>query len=328
MQKLYPWLEPYYQKITQTFLQNHGHHALLFKSEEGLGVDMLLENIAQWIICQNPQGNSPCLNCHSCHLYQAHSHPDVYYINSENNKDIGIEIIREITTKINQFAQQGGNKLICIKQAERLTTAAANALLKTLEEPRPNTYFLLQVSASSTLLPTIYSRCQPWLINLPDKHIAQHWLQTQTQLDLKTIDAALSMNYQRPLWALSTLQTNEIQQRTVFLRHFWRFYQRCSPLELLPYFDKDNASYQLDWIICFLNDALKCKLGINSNWFFADLAQGIQQLALKNSRISLLQAIDTLQKTRWDLNHINGVNQELLLIDGLTKLITEIFDHS
>lgn len=326
MQTLYPWLQPYYQQITQAFLQQHGHHALLFKSEQGLGVESLIDNVAQWIMCQNPQGNLPCGHCHSCRLYLANTHPDVYYLDNEEGKDIGIESVRDVTEKINQYAQQGGNKIICIKQTERLTSAAANALLKTLEEPRANTYFLLQVSTSSAVLPTIYSRCQPWLIKLPAATDIENWLHIQTHADLKTIQLALKMNYQRPLWALKSLQQNELQQRTVFLRHFWRFYQRRSPLELLPYFEKEHCIHQLDWILCFLHDALKCKLGITENWFFEDLQPGIQQFSQKNSRISLLNAINILQKTRWELNHINGVNQELILVDGLTKLITEIFE--
>ena len=327
MQTLYPWLQTYYQQITQAFLEKHGHHALLFKSEKGLGVESLVDHIAQWIICQNPQENMPCGSCHSCRLYLAETHPDIYYLDNDEGKDIGVEIVREVNEKVNQYAQQGGNKIVCIKQAERLTPAAANALLKTLEEPRPNTYFLLQVSTSSTVLPTIYSRCQPWLIKLPDTTVTQQWLQAQTHIDIETIQIALNMNYQRPLWALETLQKNEIQKRTEFLRHFWRFYQRRSPLELLPYFEKEQTTHQLDWLICFLHDALKCKLGINENWFFEDLKQGIQQFSQKNSRSSLLYAIKILQKARWELIHINGVNQELILTDCLTRLISEIFDQ-
>ena len=63
--------------------------------------------------------------------------------------------MRAINDVVSQHAQQNGNKLVYIQDAERLTEAAANALLKTLEEPRPNTYFLLQTEPSSSLLATI-----------------------------------------------------------------------------------------------------------------------------------------------------------------------------
>ena len=97
----------------------------------------------------------------------AHSHPDFHVLASQEGKDIGVDQVRAINEVVSQHAQQNGNKLVYIQDAERLTEAAANALLKTLEEPRPNTYFLLQTEPSSSLLATIYSRCQVWNVPLP-----------------------------------------------------------------------------------------------------------------------------------------------------------------
>ena len=87
--------------------------------------------------------------------------------------------MRAINDVVSQHAQQNGNKLVYIQDAERLTEAAANALLKTLEEPRPNTYFLLQTEPSSSLLATIYSRCQVWNVPLPTEAEALTWLSSQ-----------------------------------------------------------------------------------------------------------------------------------------------------
>ena len=68
---MYPWLVPYYQQIAQTFAQGHGHHALLFKCEQGLGAQKLLQKITALLLCQNSQSvaqGEPCAQCHSCHL--------------------------------------------------------------------------------------------------------------------------------------------------------------------------------------------------------------------------------------------------------------------
>ena len=107
-------------------------------------------------MCQTPD-NAPCGHCHACHLMVAQSHPDFHVLASQEGKDIGVDQVRAINEVVSQHAQQNGNKLVYIQDAERLTEAAANALLKTLEEPRPNTYFLLQTEPSSSLLATIYS---------------------------------------------------------------------------------------------------------------------------------------------------------------------------
>ena len=72
---------------------------------------------------------------------QAHSHPDYHELSPIDGKDIGVDQVRDINEIVAQHAQQNGNKLVYVQGAERLTEAAANALLKTLEEPRPNTYF-------------------------------------------------------------------------------------------------------------------------------------------------------------------------------------------
>ena len=72
---------------------------------------------------------------------QAHSHPDYHELSPIDGKDIGVDQVRDINEIVAQHAQQNGNKVVYVQGAERLTEAAANALLKTLEEPRPNTLF-------------------------------------------------------------------------------------------------------------------------------------------------------------------------------------------
>ncbi|PJG83906.1 DNA polymerase III subunit delta' [Caviibacterium pharyngocola] len=326
MHDLYPWLQPYYDKIIDAFRRGRGHHALLFKSEQGVGVEQLIRATAQRLICTQPHENAPCGQCHACRLLVAGNHPDVYYLASQENRDIGIEQVREINEKLTQFAQQNGNKILFVKEAERLTESAANAMLKTLEEPRPNTYFLLQTDVSAPLLATIYSRCQVWTIHLPAERIALNWLAQQGEWSAEEREIALRVNYGRPLSALTMLQQNLLEKRKMFLRQFWLFYSRRSPLELLPFFDNALIFQQLDWLASFLSDALKAKLGISQGLINTDLARGIEQFNAQQSAQDLLQANAIIAKVRSDLAQINGVNQELILLDGLTRLITDVFE--
>ena len=325
MTALYPWLTPTYDKITAAFAQGHGHHALLFKADTGLGAEKLLNAVAAFLFCQ--ESEKPCGHCHHCHLFKAGNHPDFHLLAPIDNKDIGVDQVREINEKVNQHAQQNGNKVVLVQGAERLTEAAANALLKTLEEPRPNTYFLLQTDVSASLLATIYSRCQNWLLNVPSLGVAQTWLQSQYHAETAEIHTALRINYGRPLQALATLEQGLIEKRRDFLRAFWLFYQRRSPLELLPLFDKELIHQQLDWLNSFLSDALKDKLGIKTGWICQDLAKGVQQFNDKQTALGLLKANQIVQQVRSDLAQINAVNQELILLDGLTRLITEVFEN-
>ncbi|HDR1115206.1 TPA: DNA polymerase III subunit delta' [Pasteurella multocida] len=326
MMTLYPWLLPYYQQRIDAFQQGHGHHALLFQAEQGLGTEQLLFALGHWLICQQPQNQQPCQQCHHCHLFQAQTHPDIYTLTPIENKDIGVDQVREVNEKINQHAQQGGNKIIYVLGVSRLTEAAANAMLKTLEEPRPNTYFLLYAEVSDSVMPTIYSRCQTQKLAVPTETSAIAWLQQQTTQEIAAIQTALRISYGRPLHALTVLQQDLLEKRREFLRQFWLFYRKRSPLELLPFFDKAILLHQLDWLLAFLSDALKAKLQINSDWLCQDLAAGVLQLSQQQSTQALLHATQIIQNIRTDLTQINAVNQELILLDGLTQLITDVFE--
>ena len=142
---------------------------------------------------------------------------------------------------------------------------------------------------------------------------------------MSEISTALAMNLGRPLSALETLQQDFIEQRKGFLRQFWIFYRRRSPLELLSLFDKERYIQQVDWILSFLADSLKHKLEIHSHRQVADLGRGIEQFSDEQTAFGLLQAIKIMQKVRSDLLTINGVNVELILLDGLTRLVSEVF---
>ncbi len=72
---------------------------------------------------------------------QSNNHPDFHILEPIEDKDIGIDQVRELIYKLQNFAQQGGNTVVYIRGVDRLTEASSNALLKTLEEPRENVYF-------------------------------------------------------------------------------------------------------------------------------------------------------------------------------------------
>lgn len=325
MTTLYPWLVSPYQQITQAFFRGFGHHALLFRAELGLGVENLISQLSAFLLCQGAE--KPCGHCHPCHLFYAHNHSDFHHIAPIEDKDIGVDQIREMAENLHQHAGLGGNKVVYIAGVERLTEQASNALLKTLEEPHPNTYFLLQADISQSILPTIYSRCQPWNIPIPSVDVSATWL-SETLPNAPIFDEiflALRINANRPLATRDFLAHDLLPKRTAFLRQFWLFYRRLSPLEILPFFDKDRLFQQLDWIDAFLVDGVKYKLGVQSHWQCADIANGVENFAKNLSIYALLDAVKIIQTTRLDLQRVQGGNQVLILLRGLTLLITQVF---
>ena len=110
---------PTYNKISQTFSEGLGHHALLIKADQGLGAESLFDALTKRIMCQTLD-NAPCGNCHACHLMIAQSHPDFHVLASQEGKDIGVDQVRAINEVVSQHAQQNGNKLVYIQDADVL----------------------------------------------------------------------------------------------------------------------------------------------------------------------------------------------------------------
>lgn len=132
-------------------------HALLFSGTEGIGKRGVAIQLSASLLCENaPQA---CGVCHSCKLLTDGKHPDFVLIEPEEGK-IKIDTIRELKKDFSFAPLMGRSRVILIVDAHAMNTAAANALLKTLEEPPADTYFLLLTHAMGWIPRTIVSRCQ------------------------------------------------------------------------------------------------------------------------------------------------------------------------
>ena len=293
---LYPWFVPIYQQLTHTFLQGRGHHALLFKTEVGLGTEQLISQFADWLLCQMPQGEKPCHQCKSCLLRQSGNHPDFHLLAPQESKEILIDQVRELNQQLQTFAQQGGNIVVYIQGADKLNEASSNALLKTLEEPHEGVYFLLEAPIQDAILPTIQSRCQTYLITAPKADSAMQWL------------AEVCPN--------TSFETRQI---------FWQFLKTRDVFLLYSAFDKERLFEQLEWLESFFTDSLKAKMGIQHGWINTDLGNAIPIFSQRFHASLLLEGHRIVQQTQRDLREINAVNQELMLLDGITKLVITLF---
>jgi len=140
--------------------QNRLPHALLIAGPEGVGKRTLALALAQAVNCLHPQEVEPCGVCSACGKIERGVHPDVTEMTPEGRlRVIKIDTIRELRSQAAFRPYEGKNKVYIILEAERMTAEAANALLKTLEEPPPASLIILTTPDESSLLPTIVSRC-------------------------------------------------------------------------------------------------------------------------------------------------------------------------
>ena len=132
-------------------------HAYLFVGPNQVGKRTLGNALSQAILCT--EENAPCGTCRSCQLIHRGRHPDVQVVASDGNR-IKIEAIREMQHLVALSPVEGPYRIILIPEFDRATTSAANALLKTLEEPPSTVILILTATNVEALLPTIVSRCQ------------------------------------------------------------------------------------------------------------------------------------------------------------------------
>ena len=140
--------------------QGRNPHAMLFVGAFDRALQDFTAQFIQLVLCKAKE-NKSCNECIDCHMTACGEHPDVEWIKPEKSSGpIKIDQIRELQNYSYLTPQRASHRLIIIESADRMNTAAANALLKILEEPARHTLFLLMAQQLSTILPTVLSRCQ------------------------------------------------------------------------------------------------------------------------------------------------------------------------
>src|SRR6516225_8154578 len=136
-------------------------HGLIFSGPDGVGKHTCALMIAKALNCQNAEGRDFCGECPACRKIDSGNHPDVITVSLEEEaSQIKIAQIRQLLSTLDLQPLEGRNKIFIIDPADLLNAEAANALLKGLEEPPENSFFILITVNVHELLMTIRSRCQ------------------------------------------------------------------------------------------------------------------------------------------------------------------------
>ena len=153
--------------LIQDVRQGRAPHAVVLTGMDGVGKRTLARLLACAFLCVG-QGPRPCLQCKGCRRVLSGSHPDLLTPSAgEKERSVKVDHLREILHALSLHAAEGGERVVLLENAQRMTVQAQNALLKSLEEPDDSTRFLLTASGDTGLLPTVRSRCRvvrmpPW----------------------------------------------------------------------------------------------------------------------------------------------------------------------
>lgn len=162
------------KNLLRMFLENKNiPHAFLFYGQEGIGKKLAAKEFTKHLFCKT---GTACGRCSPCIKLDRGSHPDLIVIEGDNS--IGIDQSRMLSKEICEYPYESEKRVIIIDQAETLTREAANALLKTLEEPPPYNHFFLITSAEQEVPATIRSRCnRVFFTPLSREQLKQFFLQ-------------------------------------------------------------------------------------------------------------------------------------------------------
>ncbi|MBS0212374.1 MAG: DNA polymerase III subunit delta' [Proteobacteria bacterium] len=201
MTGLAPWLHAPLRRATDALAAGRLGHALLVCGPEHIGKRAFADTLSRALLCRERVDGLACGHCRDCTLLAADTHPDVRVVAlAENDKtgamrrEIVVEQVRDLGAWFALTAQRGGAQVAIIDPASAMNANAANALLKTLEEPLPGRHLLLTSATPMRLPATIRSRCQRIVLQPPANDIALDWLRARGHDEALARSALLAAN--------------------------------------------------------------------------------------------------------------------------------------
>lgn len=289
---MYPWLSDAFNHICARYEQKNLHHAILLKGIAGIGKAEFARSFANFLLCNSKQNGHACGQCQACKLNVAESHPDLHQI--ESDKQVGIDAIREAIQKLIGTAQLSGAKALVIYGADTMTESAANALLKTLEEPTNNTYIILVCDKIDGLLPTIHSRCEKISLETPSVSVCQAWLNENGHLN--TDEKVIRLYANSPLTIKQQLESTTSLVYSEFISGIQGLKNRQMSATELALKWQDKERLVLSWVLQSTLNEIKKSPSNNELWL-------IQK--------ACIEATKTIRHT--------GINKSLLLTGVLAK---------
>ncbi len=209
----YPWQNQQWQVFQSLMSADKLPHAVLISGPTDVGKTHFSVALAARMLCQAPIDDFACMSCKDCQLVKAGSHPDLLLVEPEQKgKAISVDAIRNLAGFASQTALLGGWRVVLVSPVGAMTHNAANALLKTLEEPGKSTLLILVDHQQNELLATIRSRCQLFLFPIPNGALSLEWLRDNVGDGVEDYEALLETAGRRPLRAVSIAKEGALEQ--------------------------------------------------------------------------------------------------------------------
>ncbi|HBN9708651.1 DNA polymerase III subunit delta' [Pseudomonas aeruginosa] len=314
MADIYPWQQALWSQLGGR--AQHAHAYLLY-GPAGIGKRALAEHWAAQLLCQRPAAAGACGECKACQLLAAGTHPDYFVLEPEEaEKPIRVDQVRDLVGFVVQTAQLGGRKVVLLEPAEAMNVNAANALLKSLEEPSGDTVLLLISHQPSRLLPTIKSRCVQQACPLPGAAASLEWLaRALPDEPAEALEELLALSGGSPLTAQRLYGQGVREQRAQVVEGVKKLLkQQIAASQLAESWNSVPLPLLFDWFCDWTLGILRYQLTRDEEGLgLADMRKVIQYLGDKSGQAKVLAMQDWLLQQRQKVLNKANLNRVLLL---------------
>lgn len=304
-----PWLAPLRSDWQALIQSGRLPHAVLIRGLPGSGKVALAQSLAADLLCEQPAAGRACGQCPGCHLLAAGTHPD-YHTVVPDGQFIKVGQIRQISNDLSLSAHRGGHKVALILAAGSMNLAAANALLKTLEEPTPNTCLILVSDESDRLLPTIVSRCRVMPLKPPTASQLASWLGQEDERARR----ALILAGGAPLQARNWLEDDRLDRFMMFFEQLAALRASATSINPLSLAQQWLETLTPDWLAAsyrYLLHLQQVQAGIGRK-LSGDRALLTQLNSLFSNTESMARKLKHLSRLR---HHLGGALKKELLFE-------------
>jgi DNA polymerase III subunit delta' len=276
---------------------NELSHSYLFSGDEGIGKLSLALFVIMKMFCVNPSDDGfPCGQCNECCRITNHQHPDVIMVKPDGHS-IKINQIRYLQSEFSKSGLEGNQKFFIIQDADKMTTSAANSLLKFIEEPNQNVVSFLLTANCSLILPTIISRSQVIELSPLD---ANMFNETLVQLGFSKNQFKLVKRLTNQITIIKEwAETEWIFRMIDYVGNWFEFIAAGNAeafimiqTEIMPYIvDEKQKQALINMLLSVFEDVLDAKYLATTDFSFAKHTKAIENLSRHVSDQQLIDII-------------------------------------
>jgi DNA polymerase-3 subunit delta' len=296
-------------------------HAYIYHGEDGMGKKTLATAFAKVMQCEAGKTTS-CNQCKSCLQAESNNHPDIKWVTHEK-ASIGVEDIRlQVNADIQVKPYSSPYKIYIIDSAEKMTEAAQNALLKTIEEPPEYVVILLLVSNINIILPTILSRCVQLNLKPVDKQLMNEFLMVHHHIPDYMAEVAADFSGGNVGKAIKYASSEEFEHMKEDVLHILKYIDEMELHEILAGLKtitdgKASIEDEIDLMVLWFRDVLMLKATGDPNLLlYRDEFAFIKKQANTRSYEGLEKIISSMEKAKIRLkaNVNTDIALELMLL--------------